>query len=303
MGTFDVVTGAFGYTGKYIARRLLNSGRKVKTLTAHAHRPDPFAGQVPALPFNFDSPNALAKNLTGVDTLYNTYWVRFNYRQTTYAAAIENSKTLFRAAETAGVRRIVHVSITNPSRRSQLPYFRGKAELEAFLDTLRVNYAIVRPTVIFGDEDILINNIAWLIRRFPFFLIGGNGEYRLQPIFVEDLSELAVKAGLENQNVILDAVGPEIFSFHQLVELISKVLRRETHILHAPASVVLLLARVLGLLVGDVLLTREEMAGLAADLLVSADPPLGHTRLSAWLEESASRLGVHHASELERHYQ
>lgn len=302
MAPFDVVTGAFGYTGKYIAHRLLNSGRKVKTLTGHPNRPDPFGGQVRAMPFSFESPDALAKSLKGADTLYNTYWVRFDYRNATYAAAIQNSKTLFRAAEIAGVRRIVHVSITNPSRDSQLPYFRGKAELEDFLHAQQVSYAIIRPTVIFGNEDILINNIAWLIRRFPVFLIGGTGEYRLQPVFVEDLAELAVKAGLESHNVVLDAVGPEVLSFNQLVKLISKALRREPRIIHAPPSVTLLLARILGLLVGDVLLTREEMAGLAADLLVSSQPPLARTRLSAWLEDSAPKLGTHHASELARHY-
>lgn len=299
---FDIVTGAFGYSGRYITQRLLAMGQRVKTLTGHPERPDPFGGQVSALPFNFDQPDQLARSLEGATTLYNTYWVRFSHGGTTFEQAIANTRTLFQAAKVAGVRRVVHVSITNPSIDSPLPYFKGKAMLEAALMESGLSYAILRPTVIFSLEDVLVNNIAWVLRRFPVFAMPGDGAYRMQPIFVEDMAELAVKAGGESQNKVLDAVGPETYTFDGFVRLMADKIGRRPLIWHAPPGLALWLSRVVGLLVGDVVLTRDEVAGLMGNLLVSEKPPTGQTRLSAWLDQHADKLGRRYASELGRHY-
>lgn len=298
----DAVTGAFGYTGKYITRLLLAQGREVITLTGHPDRPNEFGGKVRAFPYRFDRPEELAKCLEGVETLYNTYWVRFDHGATTFASAVRNTRALFQAAKQAGVRRIVHTSITNPSLDSPLPYFRGKAELEKDLQELGVSYAILRPTVLFGLEDILINNIAYLVRRFPIFAIPGDGEYRLQPIFVEDYARLAVELGSGVENCLMDAVGPDVFTFNQLVTLIAESLHRRPWLVHLPPSLVLPLSGVIGWWMKDVTLTWDEYRGLSAGLLVSAQAPTGRTRLDDWLAENAQRVGMQYASELERHY-
>lgn len=304
---FNVVTGAFGYTGRYIARQLLAAGRRpLRTLTgqppAAIAAADPFAGQVAALPFNFDLPAALAESLRGADTLYNTYWVRFDAGDITFDRAVANSRILFQAAQTAGVRRIVHISITNPDARSSLPYFRGKGLVERALQESGISHAIIRPALVFGQGDILLNNIAWLLRRFPLFAVAGNGQYQAQPVYVEDLAELAVAAGPGTDNIIQDAVGPETYTFDQLVRLIAAEIGRPARIVHLPPGLALALSRLLGLAVRDVVLTKEEIAGLAANLLTSAHPPQCPTRLSRWLAENGSQLGAAYASELARHY-
>ncbi|MBP7746265.1 MAG: NAD(P)H-binding protein [Phycisphaerae bacterium] len=299
---FDVVTGAFGYTGRYIAAQLLERGRDVLTLTGHPERPNPFGARVRVAPFGFDRPDELTARLAGAARLYNTYWVRFAHGATTFAQAIANTKTLVRAAEAAGVRRIVHISITNPTLASSLPYFRGKAELEDFIQQSRLSHAIIRPTVVFGREDILINNIAWLLRTSPVFAIPGRGDYRLQPVYVEDLAALAVDAGGRSDNVVLDAVGPEVFTFEALVRLIARTIGSRARTVHVPPWLALAVARVVGWAVGDVLLTHDELAGLRANLLVSASAPTCPTRLSAWLADNAAGLGRTYASELRRHF-
>ncbi len=301
----DLVTGAFGYTGRYIARRLLESGRRVRTLTGRPASPggdDLFNGRVETFPFNFDRPEALAESLRGVDTLYNTYWVRFSSGPITFDRAVENSRTLFRAAERAGVRRLVQISITNPAADSPLPYFRGKGLVEQALRESGLSCAILRPALVFGEGDVLLNNIAWLLRRFPVFAVAGHGQYLAQPVYVDDLAALAVAAGPGQDNTIADAVGPETYTFDALVRLTAAGLNRRARIIHIPPSAVLLLSRLLGLLVRDVVLTREELDGLAANLLTSADPPLCPTRLSHWLAEKGDALGATYASELNRHY-
>jgi len=298
----NVVTGAFGYTGKYIARRLLADGIRVKTLTGHLERPDPFGGQVAAAPFNFDDPPALIDQLSGASTLYNTYWVRFSRGEVTFDRAVENTRTLIQAAKDAGVGRIVHVSITNPSLNSSLPYFRGKAQVEEAIIDSGISYAIIRPTVIFGIEDILINNIAWMLRRFPIFVVPGGGGYRFQPIFVEDLAGLAVDAGGQEDNLVLDAAGPETYTFDEFVRLVGRTMGSRTKIVHLPASLALGLSKFVGYFLGDVVLTRDEVTGLMSDLLISNAPPAGNTSLKSWLTANVATLGGSYTSELDRHY-
>jgi len=295
------VTGAYSYSGKYITRRLLAQGHEVITLTGHPNRPDPFGGQVKAYPLDFDE-TSMAQSLAGVDILYNTYWVRFDHKDNTQPRAVENTRKLINAAKAAGVRRVVHISITNPSADSPLPYFWGKAANEKAVIDSGLSYAILRPTVLFGAEDILINNIAWLLWRLPLFAQMGDGQYKLQPIFVDDLAALAVEAGCKSENLIWDAVGPDIFSFDELVRLIADRINRPTNLIHVPPRLALTAAQFLSLFVGDVLLTSEEVTGLMAGLLISSEPPRGTTRLGDWLRENRAQVGARYASELARHY-
>ena len=298
----NLVTGAFSYTGKYITQRLLSMGETVKTLTSRSDLENPFGSQVTTSLFNFDNLSLLTESLRGATTLYNTYWVRFSYRGVTFDKAVENSKTLIKAAESAGVRRIVHISITNPSEESPLPYFRGKALVEKAIIHSKLFYAIVRPTVIFGAEGVFINNIAWLLRRFPIFAVFGSGEYRIQPIFVEDVAEIAVSLGHKDDNIVIDAVGPEIYSFDELVRLIAQKIGSRAKIIHVKPRLALFLGRLIGYVVKDVVTTRDEIDGLMSNLLVSESPPIGQTRLSEWLEQNADRVGANYISDLQRHY-
>ena len=294
------VTGAFGYSGKYITKRLLDEGHQVITLTGSPDRPNPFGDRVRAFPFDFDRPDQLTKSLEGVEVLYNTYWVRFNHRSFTHADAVQNTKILFRAAADAGVERIVHVSITNPSEDSPLEYFRGKAELEKALQETGVSYAILRPTVLFGKEDILVNNIAWALRRLPVFGVFGDGTYRLQPIYVDDLAELVVRHGKSRDNSIVDAIGPETYTYRELVATIARILGLRRWIFSMPPTIGYSAGVVLGKLMGDVLITWEEILGLTDNLLHVDSPPAGTTKLTDWVAEHAQPLGRRYASELAR---
>ena len=297
-----VVTGAFSYTGKYITRRLLDKGEQVITLTNHPDRPDPFGGRVQAFPLDFGQVDGLTARLAGADVLVNTYWVRFDRGSITQSGAVENTRTLVQAAQAAGVRRLVHISITNPSSVSHLPYFSGKAANEQAVFDSGVSYSILRPTLIFGKEDILINNLAWILRRFPFFAQIGDGQYKLQPVYVDDLADIACQSVYSRENTVLDITGPETYSFDEMVALIGRKIGHPRPILHFPASFALQAARFISLFIGDVLLTQEEVDGLMAGLLVSSDRPRASTRLSDWLEANRETVGQKYASEIARHY-
>jgi uncharacterized protein YbjT (DUF2867 family) len=299
---FDVVTGATGYTGRYITRLLLSRGRRVKTLTGHPTRANPFGDQIEAVPFNFDRPDELKRSLEGARTLFNTYWIRFPYRGQTFDTAVANTRVMLDAATAAGVRKFVHISVTKATESSPLPYFRGKAMVEAAIRESALSYAILRPALIFGVEDILLNNIAWLLRRFPFFAIPGSGDYRVQPIFAADLAEIAVTASRDERSVELDAAGPEIFTFDELVRLLATAIRSRSRIVHLDPQIALTFAQIVGWFVGDVTLTRDEVRALMSNLLVTDSPPNAATRFSEWLSINADKIGVAYASELARHF-
>ncbi len=277
------VTGAFSYSGKYITKQLLSRGEEVITLTGHPNRPDPFNGKVKAYPLDFDEAG-MTRSLQGVDILVNTYWVRFDKGENTQPRAVENTRQLINAAKAAGVKRVVHISITNPSAESHLPYFWGKAANEKTVMESGMSYAILRPTVLVGDEDILINNIAFLLRRFPFFALPGDGSYKMQPVYVDDVAELAVEGVYSKENYVIDAVGPDIFTFKKMVELIGEKIGAKRPLISVPPGLALLAAQFLSLFVSDVILTPEEVDGLMAGLLVSKEPPRGKTHLADWLE-------------------
>ena len=300
----DLVTGAFSYTGSHIAERLLDAGRSVRTLTFHPDRAHPLQDRVDTFAYRFDDPAALARSLEGVTTLYNTYWVRFDHGHTSFANAIESSRMLFFAARRAGVKRIVHVSISNPSVDSPLPYFRGKALVEYALAQSGVAYSIVRPTWVFGGErDVLANNIAWILRRMPAFALPGSGDYPVQPVHVHDVARICVEAAGADLDVVVDAAGPEQMPFAELVALVRDAVSARSPILHLPPPVMAATARALGLVVRDVVLTPDEIRGLMAGLLVSQDAPLGQIAFSAWLQENRASVGRSYANELDRHFE
>jgi len=296
------VTGAFSFSGKYITKRLLARGEEVITLTGHPNRPDPFNGKVKVYPLDFEQAG-MTQSLQGVDVLVNTYWVRFDKGENTQPRAVENTRKLVNAAKAAGVKRIVHISIANPSADSHLPYYWGKAANEKTVIDSGMSYAILRPTVLVGNnEDILINNIAYLLRRFPVFLIPGDGSYGIQPVYVEDLADLAVEGVYSKENYIIDAVGPDAYTFKELVQLVDETISAKRPMISVAPRLALLAAQFLSLFVGDVMLTPEEVDGLMANLLVSKEPGRGKTAFKDWLEANKDIVGKKYASELKKHY-
>lgn len=294
------VTGAFGYSGRYITKRLLEAGHEVITLTNSLQRPNPFGGKVTAFPFHFEEPHKLRDALRGVHTLVNTYWVRFDHRLFTHGQAVANTKVLFNASKEAGVRRIVHVSITNPDSTSDLPYFRGKAELESSLKALGISYCILRPTVLFGKEDVLINNIAWSLRHLPVVGVFGAGDYRLQPIYVDDLARAAAERVSHDRDEVLEAIGPETFTYRELVARVATGIGMKPQIISVPPGLGYWACRTVGLFVGDVVITREEIRGLMEGRLYVDAPPLGATKLSEWIDQHRDTLGRQYTSEMAR---
>jgi NADH dehydrogenase len=296
-----VVTGAFSYTGAAIARSLLARGFSVGTLTNRSIPVGDPGALDGAYPLQFHNRRALTEALRGAEVFVNTYWVRYPYVGVGFDTAVRNIGVLLEAARDAGVQRIVHVSVSNPSVDSPLGYYRGKAHAEALVRQLGLPYTIVRPTLVVGENDILVNNIAWFLRRLPVFGMPGAGDYRLQPVTLEDTGEIVADAALASGDATIDAAGPDIVTFEELVRAIAAAIGREPRIIHLPPALSLLFLRAAGQLVGEVILSREELAGLMSELLVSHEPPRGTHSVLDWLAAHGADAGRTYSSEFKRH--
>ena len=296
-----VVTGALSFSGRYIAQRLLAAGREVATLTSRVATTDPLAARVAVHRLDFDRPDELTHAMAGCEVLYNTYWARLG-RGNDYDHLVANTTLLAQAAVRAGVWRIVHVSIANPSPQSPFGYYRAKALAEQAVTQTGLSYAILRPTLLFGPEDIMVNNIAWFLRHLPVFGILGRGDYQIQPVYVDDLAAQAVAAGEGDVSETFDVAGPECFTFNEFIRMIRKACGGISLVTHLPMSAVLAANRVLGLALGDVTLTAQEAEALAANLLVSTEQPRGTTSFIDWVARQGRLLGQEYRSSLRREY-
>jgi uncharacterized protein YbjT (DUF2867 family) len=293
----NAVTGALSYTGRAIAEELLARGEQVRSLSRRDEPGDPLRARIDLRPLVFDE--SLEESLAGVDTLYNTYWIRFERGTQRFDEAVERTIALFEAARRAGVSRVVHISVARADAADDLPYFRGKHRLEQWLRASDLNWAIVRPTLIFGPNDILLNNIAWALRRLPVFLLPGRGRGRVQPVSVHDTARICLDA---RSHEISDAAGPETFDFRRLVELIAAGVGSRARTVAAPVWAGLAAVRLANLALGDVVVTRDELTALERSLIAVETAPLGKDRFSEWIAANGNGLGRHYASELRRNF-
>ena len=296
------VTGATSFTGRFIGERLVRGGDRVRDLTRRPEVPHRLGPAASSTLLDFDHPARLAAALEGVDTLYNTFWIRFERGPITYAWAVARCRLLFSAAVQAGVRRIVHISVINASHAAPTAYFRAKATVEDALGGLGISHAIVRPTVAFGPGDILLNNMAWTLRRLPVFGIPGDGRYPIQPVHVDDIAAIAIQAGSLTVPMTVDAAGPNTFTFGEFVALVRQAIGSRTLVVPIPVAAALLAAQGIGLAVRDAVLRRDEVIELQAGLMRSSAEPLGTVRLADWLGANADGLGRSWSNELDRHF-
>lgn len=306
----NLITGAFSFSGRYIAEELLKLGEHVETLTGHPNPKNPHYDQIIVKPYNFDDFDALIESFRGIDTFYNSYWIRFPYKGMNWKKAIENCNKLFKACKIAGVKKIVHISVTNCTVDSPYSYFRGKALVEELLKKCGVPYTILRVAWFYEDGDILVNDVAWLLRHLPVFGLFEYGTYKLQPISAKSLAKLAVESRYQgektiNQNKIINAIGPETYTWKEFVLAINKTMGSKTLIVPFPGFtgiVPIIASTILGMALHDRLLTLEEIKSLEDNLCLTTDQPVGKRSFKKWLRRNSKLIGLEWHNEVKRHY-
>ena len=298
-----LITGASGYIGGAVAERLVDCA-EVRSLTSHPAK-NRFGDRVHSFPYDFEHPERMADAFRGVDVFVNSYYVRFNYGRVRFEQAVERSRQLFALARTAGVRKVVHVSVSNASEESDLPYYRNKGRIERIVRDSGIEHTILRPALVVGPNDILVNNIAYFLRRLPVFTMFGAGRHRVQPITLDAFADLALEAVHgAHRNQTLAVAGPTDWLFVDMVRSIRRAVRSRAVIVPAPAVVALAGLGAAGLLLGDVVLTSDEVKGLTREYLFAGQPLRRGLDFSAWIAQDsiASVLGRRYANELSIHF-
>ena len=294
-----VITGAFSFTGAAVASELSRRGWTVCSLT-NRRRP-PGADHIASVPLRFESKH-LETVLSAADAFVNTYWLRFPYGGQTFETAVANSKLLIEGATQAGIGRFVHLSVSNAASNSNLGYYRGKAEVEAALRTSRLSYSIVCPTLIVGPRDVLTNNIAWFLRRFPIFPIPDGGNYRLRPLTLGDAGRIVADETESSETAQIDAAGPEIMTFREYVHTVARACGLRRTVVGVPGNLALAALRLVQRFLKDVVLTREELLGLQQEALLSHQSPRAKESVTDWLRQNGETLGRRYANDLDRHF-
>jgi uncharacterized protein YbjT (DUF2867 family) len=298
-----LITGASGFIGGAIAGRLVDR-LEIRSLTSHPAK-NRFGSRVRSFAYDFERPQNMAEAFRGVDVFVNSYYVRFNYGSETFELAVDRTRELLGLARAAGVHTVVHVSVSHADERSDLPYYSNKGRIERLVRECGLGYTILRPAIVVGPGDILINNIAFFLRRFPLFTIFGRGDYRVQPITVDAFADLAIEAiDGAHRGATLSVAGAGDWVFLDMVRAVRSAVRSRALIVHAPAAVALAGLKVAGALLGDVVLTSDEVKGLTREYLYTDQPLRRGADFSDWLKEPSvqATLGRQYESELARHF-
>ena len=301
-----LITGASGFIGGAISHRLIGRD-EIRSLTSHPEK-NRFGERVQSFAYDFDAPMRMEEAFRGVDVFVNSYYVRFNYGRATFELAVDRTRELIALARLAGVRKIVHVSVSNADERSDLPYYSNKGRIERLVRESGLDYTILQPAIVVGPGDILVNNIAFFLRRLPVFTIFERGDYRVQPITVDAFADLAIEAidAIDGApgNATLPVAGPRDWIFLDLVRAVHAAVGSRARLVHAPPALALAGLKVAGLFLGDVVLTPDEVKGLMREYLYVERPLRRGADFAEWLAQPdvASTLGRRYESELARHF-
>jgi len=291
-----MVTGAFSFTGRHVAKRLLEEGEEVRTMTRFPQSASPFAEAVPAVPFDYDDVGALTQALRGCDRLINTYWRRQPEGNLGYDRVVQQSKNLFAAAKAVGIERIVHMSINDPHGK-KFPYFRAKCATERAVRECTVSSVVVRPQLVFGDGELLINNLAWTLRQSRLAAVPGDGQYLMQPIHASDYAELIVGLSRNRRDGVVNGVGPDVMTYDDMVSMVGNAIGRKPRILHVHPKFFDRVARLINRFVEEPTVLDYEVYGCLVENGVVPREPQGTRRLVDWLRDHADSLGRRYADQ------
>ncbi|HXR24984.1 MAG TPA: NAD(P)H-binding protein [Candidatus Binataceae bacterium] len=269
------IAGGSGFIGRAIVRRLAAiPGLTVRVLTR-----DPVKarvrlaaeGKVDFVSADVNDPARLATVIAGADTIINA--VQFDgypiekpsrgltFNRVDYGGTV----SLIAATKAAGVPNFIYISGAAADERSPNPAFRAKGRAERALRDAGLAFTILRPSLVYGPEDRVVNGLAKAIRMMPVMVVPGSGQQKLRPLLVDDLAAcVALAIGGRGRNGIYEVGGPDPMTFDELVRLVMEITGHKRPIIHVPENLLLVAGAVAEKLPGA-LFSRDAVAFLVAD--------------------------------------
>lgn len=233
-----LVTGGTGFIGQALVRHLAEAGHQVRILLRASSRSPNLPRSVPVevTVSGLDDERGLRAAMVGVDTIYHLAGSEW---RGVYASLVEidiqGTQNVVAAAIDARVKRFFFVSHLGADRASAYPVLKAKAIAEEFIRRSGIEYTILRTAIVFGRNDGFTTGLAQLLSTLPrVFLVPGDGESLLQPLWVEDLATCLTWA-LDDErtlNQMYEIGGPEYLTFNQIILTIMEVLGIQRRIIH-----------------------------------------------------------------------
>ncbi len=288
-GKLAVVYGGSGFVGRNVVRELAKRGWRVRVAVRRPHhaqflKPAGVVGQIQLLQANLRNEASVREALTGADAVINCVGILFqDGEQKFQALQTDGARRVAAFAAEEGIEDVVHISAIGADPMSDSDYARSKGEGEAAVREASPSARILRPSIVFGQEDQFFNRFAAMAASTPFTplpLIGG-GATRFQPVYVDDVADAvaAVLTRPETAGRTYELGGPNIYTFKELLQLMLKEIRRPRILVPIPgfaAPIVGLSGELAGALpFVDPPITRDQVKLLARDNIVSDDSAVG----------------------------
>jgi len=274
------VFGGSGFVGRAIVRALAHDGYQVRVACRRIALAEPLktagdVGQVTLMRANLRMPQSLANAVKGSDAVINAAGIPFQRgRQRYQAVHVEGAHAIAEAARTAGVQRMVHISgIGADGRGSKNPYIRSKVDAEDAIIAAFESATILRPSVVFGPDDVMFNRMAKIAALAPFVPVVGNGRAKVQPVFAGDVGAAAavVLARPDTARSVFELGGPRVYTYREIAALTLREIDREKPIIGVPAGLM-------------------KIAGWFAEFLPV--PPLTHDQVDLLTSDNVVRGGA-----------
>ncbi len=286
-GKLAVVFGGSGFIGRNTVRELAKRGWRVRVAVRRPHlaqflRPMGAVGQIQLKQANIRHPDSIADALIGADAVINLVGILHREgRQRFEAVQAKGSAAIAELAREAGVENFVQVSAIGADADSDSVYARTKGEAETAVREAIPSATIIRPSIVFGQEDKFFNKFAAMATLSPALPLIGGGKTRFQPIYVDDVADAicAALARPEARGRIYELGGPRIYTFKELLELMLYETGRKRALVPVPfpiASLIGLAGQIAGIApFVEPPLTRDQVRLLKRDNVVGAGGDVG----------------------------
>jgi uncharacterized protein YbjT (DUF2867 family) len=241
-GSRVTVFGGSGFLGRQIVRRLAEGGAEVRVAVRHPERASFLteygaAGPITTTRADVWDETTVGPALAGSDAVVNTVGHYVERGRATFEAIHgQGALHVARAAASARVGRLVHISGIGADPRSESSYVRARATGERLVREAFPGATILRPSVMFGPEDAFLNTLAGLTRIMPVLPLFGSGEVRLQPVYVGDVAEAVARAlaSETTQGKTYELGGPRAYTYKALLQLLLRHLGRRRLLMPVP---------------------------------------------------------------------
>lgn len=284
MSKLVTIIGGSGFVGRYITRRMAKEGWRVRVAVRRPNealfvKPYGAVGQVEPVQCNIRDDASIRAVMEGADAVVNCVGILNEQGKNSFSAVqTEGAERVARIAAEINVSNLVHISAIGADESGESEYAQTKALGEKAVLSHFPNAVVLRPSVIFGNEDEFFNRFASMSRMGPVLPIVG-ADSKFQPVYVDDVAAAAV-AGVTGAATpgVYELGGPEVSTLRDLMVSMLKVIRRRRLILNQPFFVAHIIGSVLdfaqkitlGLFTNSIL-TKDQVANLKNDNVVSDD--------------------------------